>query len=151
MSWSCLFGCWPANFGGNPLSKPVTYSSLENPGDTFSTNSYRYRKIPEPEPDRLRILFTSLAYPVSYPFYTCSFLFHNIFQSITLNKKFFEKKLFFSDFCRVFNATELRQFMSSAWSDGVFYIYSPAFQHLCPGSRFPSPRAPPVRFCCWRQ
>ncbi|WP_304392126.1 hypothetical protein, partial [uncultured Desulfovibrio sp.] len=54
----------------------LTYKSLECPRDTFSLISYRYVKIPEPDPDVFTPADPPAHYPFFYPFFSCRSDFH---------------------------------------------------------------------------
>lgn len=128
--------------------KSLTYKSLECPRDTFYIISYRYVKIPEPDPD----VFCPDDPPVDYPFYypfsfpPLSFS-HNLLIVIAI-QKISEKTSFFSDLIALFIRTELPSAMiPPAWSAGVFFIYGcvplPSPPDNLPCIRAPPPRIPP--------
>ena len=99
----------------------LTYQTNTSDADSFSLISYSYRKISEPDPDRFYPLFSSVAYPFSYPFFVSRLLFSQEYTIVIENKNFSEKTLLFSDLLlSFFPRTELLLTMRPTWSAGVF-------------------------------
>ncbi len=127
----------------------LTYKSLECPRDTFSLISYRYVKIPEPDPDVFTPVDPPVHYPFYYPFSFPSLRFsHKLLIVIEIQKNS-EKISFFRDLLAFFIRTELPPaMMTPAWSAGVFFIYGTvprsSAAHVLPRIRSP-PLASPLQ------
>ena len=111
--------------------------------DSFSLIYYIYRKIPEPDPDRFYRLFSSVAYPFSYPFFASRLLFSQEYTVVIENKNFSEKISLFSDVFLFILRTELLLTMRPTWSAGVFFIYGTVLLPSAPDD-LPRIRAPPL-------
>lgn len=121
----------------------LTYKSLECPRDTFSLISYRYVKIPEPDPDVFTPADPPAHYPFFYPFSFLPFRFSHKLLIVIKIQKNSEKISFFWDLLALFIRTELPPAMiPPAWSAGVFFIYGPFLPSPLPGEQ-PRIRAPP--------
>ena len=121
----------------------LTYQTNTSNTDSFSLIYYIYRKIPEPGPDRFYRLFSSVAYPFSYPFSPFRSTFSLTFQAIVAQKIFSEKSTFFSGALPFSFCNELLPTMRPTWSVGVFFIYSPVLLPAAPDD-LPRIRAPPL-------
>lgn len=132
----------------------LTYQTNTSNTDSLSLIYYIYRKIPEPGPDRFYRLFSSVAYPFSYPFSPFRSTFSHTFQAIVAQKIFSEKSTFFSGALPFSFCNELLLTMLRAWPGGVFFIYgagslaaSPRFFLEIRGPPGPSQRLKLSRRC----
>ena len=121
----------------------LTCSSNTTNTNTFSLIYYIYRKIPEPDSDRVYWLSTSVHYPFFYPFFPSRLLFPQEYTVVIENKNFSEKISLFSDVFLFVLRTELLLTMCPTWSAGVFFIYGHVLLSSVPDA-LPRIRAPPL-------
>lgn len=121
----------------------LTYSTNTTNTNNFSLIYYIYRKIPEPDSDRVYWLFTSVHYPFFYPFFSSRLSFPQKYTVVIENKKFSEKNLFFSVPLLFVLCTELPLTMRPTWPVGVFSIYGIFLFPPAPDD-LPRIRAPPL-------
>ena len=121
----------------------LTYSTNTTNTNNFYLIYYNYRKIPEPNSDRVYWLFTSVHYPFFYPFFSSRLSFPQKYTVAIENKNFSEKISLFSDVFLFVLRTELPLAMCPTWSAGVFFIYDHILLSSLPDA-LPRIRAPPL-------
>ena len=138
-----LDGSWSIPRERERERESLTCSTNTTNTNTFSLIYYIYRKVPEPDSDRVYWLSTSVHYPFFYPFFFSRLLFPQEYTVVIENKKFSEKILFFSVPLLFVLCTELLLTMCPAWSAGVFFIYGTVLLPPIPDD-LPLIRGPPL-------